>query len=65
MQTIEKNNSERRLGIERRQFSYFVYIPEKRSVRDRRSGFNRRMGKGGEIEKEKECRGFYQTDLIR
>lgn len=30
--------SERRSGIDRRQFSYDVYIPERRSGKDRRDG---------------------------
>ena len=32
----------RRLGIERRQFSYTMHIPERRSGKDRRSGNNRK-----------------------
>ena len=33
------DNGGRRSGIERRQFSYNVHIPERRSGKDRRSGF--------------------------
>jgi len=36
-----KDNEESRTGIERRQFSYTAYIPERRSGKDRRNGFER------------------------
>jgi len=36
------NNDETRLGNDRRKFKYSAYIPEKRSGRDRRKGFDRR-----------------------
>lgn len=36
------HNGDRRLGIERRQFSYHLYIPERRSGKDRRSGMEQR-----------------------
>lgn len=38
------DNGGRRLGIERRRFSYTHYIPERRSGNDRRSGHDRRRG---------------------
>ncbi|MFC1823066.1 hypothetical protein ACFL9T_10195 [Thermodesulfobacteriota bacterium] len=34
----------RRSGIDRRQFSYFEYIPERRQGEDRRAGIDRRNG---------------------
>ena len=37
------DNGGRRSGIERRQFSYDVHIPERRSGKDRRKGFDRRL----------------------
>ena len=37
-----KDKSGRRRGIERRQYSYTIYIPERRSGLDRRSGEDRR-----------------------
>ncbi len=37
-----KDNGGRRLGIERRRYSYTYYIPEKRFGNDRRSGQDRR-----------------------
>jgi len=38
------NTGERRLGIDRRQFSYTDYVPERRSSKERRKGFDRRSG---------------------
>ena len=32
----------RRLGIDRRQFSYYFHVPERRSGEEGRSGFDRR-----------------------
>jgi hypothetical protein len=42
MKNTSKDKGGRRLGIERRQFSYDEYLPERRSGKDRRSGFDRR-----------------------
>ncbi len=45
---VEFNNRDkggRRLGLERRQFSYDQHIPERRCGEDRRSGLDRRSGK--------------------
>lgn len=36
------DNCGRREGIERRQFSYSIHVPERRSGRDRRNGKDRR-----------------------
>ncbi len=36
------DNRGRRSGIDRRKFSYAMVIPERRSGRDRRTGFDRR-----------------------
>ena len=38
------DNGGRRSGIDFRQFSYSVHIPERRSGQDRRSGKDRRSG---------------------
>jgi len=38
-------NYERRLGIERRRFSYFYHIPERRSGKERRNEFKPRSCK--------------------
>ena len=43
MSDILHNNGGRRCGIERRQFSYDQHIPERRSGKDRRSGFDRKV----------------------
>ncbi len=37
------NETDRRLGFERRQFSYSSYFPERRMVDDRRDGDDRRQ----------------------
>jgi len=43
MRQILPDNGGRRLGIERREFIYDAYIPERRSGKDRRSGLDRRL----------------------
>ena len=43
MNRILPDNGGRRLGIERRQFSYDFHIPERRSGKERRSGLDRRL----------------------
>jgi hypothetical protein len=43
MTHILPDNGGRRLGIDRRQFSYYAHIPERRSVKDRRSENDRRL----------------------
>jgi len=37
-----KDNGGRRSGLDRRQFTYAVHIPERRSGKERRSGVDRR-----------------------
>jgi len=37
------DNGRMRLGVDRRQFSYFTHIPERRSGKERRSGLDRRL----------------------
>lgn len=39
------DNGGRRLGADRRQFSYDFHIPERRSGKERRSGLDRRLKK--------------------
>jgi len=41
-QTLLKDNGGRRIGVDRRSFSYSLYIPERRSHDDRRADDNRR-----------------------
>jgi hypothetical protein len=43
MKSTLLDNGGRRLGIERRQFSYDFHIPERRSGKERRSGLDRRL----------------------
>ena len=43
MTGFDKDNGGRRLGSDRRQFSYTMHIPERRSGKERRSGFDRRL----------------------
>ena len=57
MDTVD--NGGRRLGVERRRFSYLVHIPERRSGKDRRSGSDRRSLKGGRLETSVERRRIY------
>jgi hypothetical protein len=42
IQTIAEDNGGRRIGIDRRSFSYSLHIPERRSQDDRRKGDHRR-----------------------
>ncbi len=51
------DNGGRRLGFDRRQFSYNGHIPERRSGRDRRNGPERRSGEGSSHERERRA-GF-------
>ena len=38
-----KNHKDRRLGIDRREFSYTAYLPERRSGKDRRRACDRSL----------------------
>jgi hypothetical protein len=42
LNALEADNGGRRLGAERRRFSYTYYIPERRKGQDRRNGKDRR-----------------------
>ncbi len=39
---ILEDNGGRRIGFDRRSFSYSLHIPERRALADRRKGMNRR-----------------------
>ena len=54
------DNGGRRLGFERRQFSYDGYIPERRSHVDRRCGIDRRANPGAYRERER--RAIFQGE---
>ena len=43
MASFIRDNGGTRLGLDRRQFSYDKHIPERRSGKDRRNGFDRRL----------------------
>ena len=43
MSQLAFDNGGRRSGIDRRQFSYAIHIPERRSEEDRRNGLDRRL----------------------
>ena len=43
MNRILTDNRGRRSRLERREFSYIVHIPERRSGKERRGGFDRRL----------------------
>jgi len=43
MKNVLFDNGGKRLGMERRQFSYKLHIPERRSGQDRRSELDRRL----------------------
>ena len=45
MNPHSKNNRDRRLGVERRKFSYDLHLPERRNGKDERSGDDRRAMK--------------------
>ncbi len=47
--TNETKTPDRRLAIDRRQFLYTNYYPEKRSGEDRRKSISGRIGKDSEI----------------
>ncbi len=47
------DNGGRRMGFERRQFTYNEHIPERRSGRDRRSRIDRRASAGVKCENER------------
>jgi hypothetical protein len=60
---LEPDNGGRRLGAERRNFSYTYYIPERRNGQDRRKGEDRRMSLRPKISfKSRTPRGDDQLD---
>ena len=58
------DNGGGRLGIERRQYRYLVHIPERRSGKQRRSGIDRRKGRGAKLEKNKERRVIFKIEFV-
>lgn len=58
-----KNNVDRRTGIERREFSYTAYLPERRSGKDRRGVSDHKNFLTNEIESDTD-RQQYHCDII-
>ena len=58
------DNGGRRLDIERRQYCYLVHIPERRSGKHRRSGIDRRKGRGAKLENNKERRVIFKIEFV-
>ena len=64
-----KDNGGRRLGGDRRRFSYSVHIPERRPGSDRRSGLDRRVGldRRGFVDQrsgmDRRCKEFGPADI--
>jgi hypothetical protein len=54
-----KDNGDRRLGIDRREFLYTVYLPERRSNKDRRHVSDHRSSQNN----ESRCDIEYNTTL--
>jgi hypothetical protein len=53
----------RRMGIDRRQFSYLLHVPERRSDTDRRSGIDRRDGRELRQNEDKERRTIFLRNI--
>ena len=62
LELIIHDNGGNRIGIDRRQFEYTVFIPERRSGIDRRKGFDRRNSIV--LRKESERRNIFKTQLL-
>ena len=56
------DNGGTRLGIDRRIFEYSAYIPERRSGRDRRKGFDRRNSIA--LRRDSERRNVFKTQSL-
>ena len=63
MLPIANDNGGRRFGFERRQFSYYLYIPERRSGIGRRIGKDRRRDIGVGRENDRERRAIFKRAL--
>ncbi len=57
---LSPDNRGRRSGIDRRKFSYALVIPERRIVKDRRSGLDRRS-----VQQEKTHSDFERRRVFR
>lgn len=59
---LKYDNGGRRLGIDRRQFSYPLHIPERRSGLDRRRGMDRRDMQASGLDDDTERRALFRAD---
>jgi len=57
--TLKYDNGGRRFGVDRRQYSYAVYMPERRSGEERRGRVDRRDMENLEFKEEKERRAVF------
>jgi hypothetical protein len=57
------DNDDRRSGIDRRKFSYAVYIPERRSNKDRRKGSDEHSQQREKYNIIKSCNDFMKREL--
>ena len=62
LELIINDNGGNRIGIDRRQFEYTAFIPERRSGTDRRKGFDRRNSII--LRKDSERRNIFKTQLL-
>ena len=58
------DNGNRRLGIDRREFSYTVYLPERRSGKDRRGIFDYRSIQTYESRSDIESQQYHSGSII-
>jgi len=63
MESFLNDYGSRRLGADRRQFSYLIHVPERRSETDRRSGVDRRDGKALRLNEDKERRAIFLRNI--
>ena len=61
MNSMLPDNGGSRSGLNQRNFSYAVHIPERRLDRDRRSGLDRRNPEGFKWTIEKDRRGVFRA----
>jgi len=57
--TLKYDNGGRRFGVDRRQYSYAMYLPERRSGEERRGSADRRDMEHLEFKEEKERRAVF------
>lgn len=63
MALFSNDSGGRRMGVDRRQFSYLLHIPERRSDTGRRNGIDRRDGKELRLNEDKERRAIYLRNI--